>query len=221
MAVLFREVTTTNVNAVPNNQAAIDQLTGEQRGKRKVVSIAEKPKSEKIRVELNVEKWPALWRPASSKNAPTLRTLERELKFSDGNRGTSKLEIGFTHLGTLTTEDQKMFYALIRHWEETGKPSDRPVYFSDRLLARLLKKKGWGSNVIQAITGSLRRLRTTPLRWIKSYHKDDGKDTQYEEETFFSFLDNLKIVTRKQHGHITNQQGYFQFDRNILANLLA
>jgi hypothetical protein len=171
-------------------------------------------------VELNVEKWPAIWRPASSKKAATVRNLEREIELPDGTRGTAKLEIGFTQLGTITTEDQKMFYALIRHWEENGKPSDRPVYFSDRVIARLLKKKGWGSNVITAITSSLRRLKMTPLRWIKSYHRKDSPERQFEEETFFNFLDTLKIVTRKDHGHVTNQQGYFQFDREILANLL-
>jgi hypothetical protein len=194
-----------------------------------VVTAAEKPnpknvdksKPEKLRVELNVEKWPALWRPASSKTTATVRTLERELNLSDGSRGTSKLEIGFTQLGTTTTEDQKMFYALIRNWEENGKPADRPVFFSDRLLARLLKKKGWGTNVIDAITGSLRRLRLTPLRWINSYHKNDGSGKVLEEETLFNFLDTLKIVTRREHGHVTNQQGYYQFDRNILINLLA
>src|SRR5690242_3786390 len=131
-------------------------MSGPQPGrKRKVVSIADKPKPEKIRVELNVEKWPALWRPAKSKGLPKLRTLEREFVTSDGVRGSSKLEVGFTQYGTTTTEDQKMFYALIRQWEDSGKPADRPVFFSDRLLARLLHKKGWGTNVIEAMTASL------------------------------------------------------------------
>jgi hypothetical protein len=180
----------------------------------------QKTRPEKIRVELNVEKWPAIWRPASSNKSPSLRTLERGIALPDGTRGTAKLEVGFTHLGTITTEDQKMFYALIRHWEENGKPADRPVYFSDRVIARLLKKRGWGTNVITAITASLRRLRTTPLRWIKSYHRQESPDREMEEETLFNFLDTLKIVTRKEHGHVTNQQGYFQFDREILSNLL-
>src|SRR5204863_4846614 len=130
-------------------------------------------------------------------------------------------EIGFTHLGTITTEDQKMFYALIRHWEENGKPADRPVFFSDRLLSRLLRKKGWGTNVIEAITGSLRRLRLTPLRWIKSFHRSDDAGHQYEEEIPFQMLDDLKIVTRKANGHVTNQQGYFQFNHHIETNLHA
>ncbi len=172
-------------------------------------------------MELNVEKWPALWRPASAKTAPAVRLLERELSLPDGTRGTSKLEIGYTQLGTTTTEDQKMFYALIRNWEENGKPADRPVFFSDRLLARLLKKKGWGTNVIEAITASLRRLRLTPLRWINSYHRRDNSGKSVETEIPFQFLSNLKIVTRRQDGHVTNQQGYYEFDPNILQNLLA
>ena len=208
------------MNAVPDNLN--NRPTAISRGaKGKIVSIAEKQKPEKIRVELNVEKWPALWRPAKSKGAPKVRTLEREFSTKEGIRGTSKLEVGFTQYGTITTEDQKMFYALIRQWEESGKPSDRPVYFSDRLLSRLLHKKGWGTNVIEAITSSLRRLRTTPLRWVNSYHRNDRSGKSMEEETIFNFLEQLKIITRKQDGHITNQQGYFQFGRDILQNLLA
>jgi len=208
------------VNAVPDS-SDIRPTTPRRLAKEKVVSIAEKQKPEKIRVELNVEKWPALWRPAKSKGAPSVRTLQREFATKDGLRGTSKLEVGFTQYGTITTEDQKMFYALIRQWEESGKPADRPVYFSDRLLSRLLHKKGWGSNVIEAITSSLRRLRTTPLRWINSYHRNDGSGKSVEEETIFNFLEQLKIITRRTDGHITNQQGYFQFGRDILQNLLA
>lgn len=206
------------MNAAPKNLEATPPATRSQ-GKPKIVSIVEKQKPEKIRVELNVEKWPALWRPAKSKGAPKVRTLTREFNTKEGIRGTSKLEVGFTQFGTITTEDQKMFYALIRQWEESGKPADRPVFFSDRLLARLLHKKGWGTNVIEAITASLRRLRTTPLRWINSYHRNDASGRSVEEETLFNFLEQLKIITRRD-GHVTNQQGYFQFGRDILQNLL-
>jgi len=143
--------------------------------------------------------------------------MEREINFADGTRGVSKLEVGFTQFGTITTEDQRMLYALVKQWEDTGK-SGAQVFFSDRLLARLLKKK-WGTNVIDAITGSLRRLRLTPLRWIKSYHRNDAPGKELEEEVPFTILSDLKIIKRKTDGHVTNQQGYFQFDRNILENL--
>jgi hypothetical protein len=174
---------------------------------------------EKIRVELNIEKWPGIWQPAKGHTKLVARTLERHVASRDG-QATSKLIVGFTDLGTLTTEDQKMFYALIHQWEKAGKPVGRPVYFSDRVLSRVLRK-GWGTNVIDAITGSLRRLRTIPLRWIKSFHKSGEIDNEYEEEIPFQMLDDLKIVTRKSHGHITNQQGYFQFNRHIEANLFG
>src|SRR4051812_45626770 len=97
---------------------------------------------DKIRSELNIEKWPAIWQPAKSKNRPTLRTMEREVIGSDGNRMVSRVEVGFTQLGTLTTEEQKLLYVLIKLWEEAGKP-DLQVFFSTRGLARMLKKKGW------------------------------------------------------------------------------
>jgi hypothetical protein len=113
-----------------------------------------------------------------------------------------------------------MFYTLIKQWEDSGRPSSDVVFFSDRLLSRLLKKK-WGTNVIDAITGSLRRLRLTPLTWKRSYHRSDTPKTELEEEIPLTLLSDLRIIRRKVDGHVTNQQGYFQFDRNVLRNLLA
>ena len=167
-----------------------------------------------------MEKWPAMWQPAKSQNKPSVRVLERQVQTEDGNTTVSQLEVGFTQHGTLTTEDQKMFYALIKQWEDNGRPDNDVVFFSDRLLSRLLKKK-WGSNVIDAITGSLRRLRLTPLTWKHSYHRSDTAKTEVEEEIPLTLLSDLRIIKRKVDGHVTNQQGYFQFDRNVLRNLLS
>src|SRR2546426_11276069 len=72
-----------------------------------------------------------------------------------GSRVVSRVEVGYTQLGTLTTEEQKLLYVLIKLWEDDGKP-DVQVYFSTRGLARMLKKKGWGTNVIDSVTKSLR-----------------------------------------------------------------
>jgi hypothetical protein len=209
----------TETQSAPGGAPDQNQTTQRPAKRRKLAAAEREP--EKIRVELNIEKWPGIWQPAKAHTKVALRTLERHVELRNGDRATSKLLIGFTELGTLTTEDQKTFYALIHQWENSGKPVGRPVYFSDRLLSRLLKKKGWGTNVIQSITGSLRRLRTTPLRWIKSFHKNDSVGQEYEEEIPFQLLDDLKIVTRRSHGHVTNQQGYFQFNRHIETNLQA
>ncbi len=186
-----------------------------------MVSIIDRQEPEKVRVELNIEKWPAIWQPAKAHTRNVLRSFEREVKLQDGTKQKAKLLVGFTELGTVTTEDQKMFYALIKRWEDSGKPAGKPVYFSDRLLAKILRKKGWGTNVIEAMTGSLRKLRLTPLRWVRSFHRNDGSGKEYESEVPFQILNDLKIITRREDGHVTNQQGYFQFDKNIEVNLLA
>src|ERR1700730_15251054 len=78
--------------------------------------------AEKIRSELNIEKWPAIWQPAKSKNKPALRTMEGEGTGEDGNRTASGGGVGYTQLGTLTTEEQKLLYVLIKLWEDADKP---------------------------------------------------------------------------------------------------
>lgn len=170
-------------------------------------------------MELNIARWPAMWQPSKSKTKAAVRTFSREMTFADGSRGTAQLEVGYTQFGTITTEDHRMLSVLVKQWEDLGKPAEQ-IFFSDRLLARLLKKS-WGTNVIEAVTGSLRRLRLTPLRWIKSYHRSEMPGKSVEEEVPFTLLSDLKIIKRKTDGHVTNQQGYFQFDRNVLENLLA
>ena len=179
-------------------------------------------KPTKIRTELNIEKWPAIWNPAHSKTRSKSdvkpRTLERETTTTDGNKSVSKVMINpIPHLGDLTTEDQRTLYALIKHWEDQGK-KDHETMFSIRQVAKLLNKS-WGTNVIDSVTGSLERLRGTLLIWTRSYR---GKDQRIEDQetVYVNILSKLKIIRRKVDGHITTEAGYFQFDDNILKNLL-
>jgi hypothetical protein len=173
---------------------------------------------EKIRSELNIEKWPAIWQPSKSKNKSTLRVMEREGLASDGSRVVSRVEVGYTQLGTLSTEEQKTLYVLIKLWEEGGKP-DTQVFFSSRGLARLLKKKGWGTNVIQAITKSLRKLRTIPIEWINSYFDKTENGAVVVDRRPFTILGDLRIVERRQDGAVNSSLGYFKFDDHVLTNL--
>jgi hypothetical protein len=173
---------------------------------------------EKIRSELNVEKWPAIWQPAKSKNKPALRVMEREVTAADGSRVVSRVEVGYTQLGTLTTEEQKTLYVLIKLWEDSGKP-DAQVFFSSRGLARMLKKKGWGTNVIQAITKSLRKLRTIPIEWINSYYDKTDHGAVVVDRRPFTLLGELRVVERRQDGAVNSSQGYFKFDDHVLTNL--
>ena len=174
---------------------------------------------EKIRSELNIEKWPAIWQPAKSKNKPALRSMEREVTAEDGSRMVSRVEVGYTQLGTLSTEEQKLLYVLIKLWEDAGKP-DVQVFFSTRGLARMLKKNGWGTNVIHSITKSLRKLRTIPIEWINSYFDRTETGAVVVDRRPFSILGDLRIVERRQDGAVNTSLGYFKFDDHILSNLL-
>jgi len=187
----------------------------------KVIPFPKKPSKiapERIRPELNLEKW-AIWQPSKSKNRPVERRLRREVTLADGKRVIAEVEVGYTNKGMLTTEDQKTYYALIKHWEGTGKLEDRPIFFSLKHLAKLLEKK-WGSNVIEALTQSLTRLRITPLIWTNSYQDSQTHKTVEVIEPF-NILSDLKIVRSRTDGHITKQAGYFRFNDYIIKNLHA
>ena len=51
---------------------------------------------EKIRPDLNIEKW-TIWQPANSRNAPSVRVFEREITLDDGSKLSAEVEIGYTH----------------------------------------------------------------------------------------------------------------------------
>jgi len=205
-----------------NEQAPIE---AELRLLKKRPAASDKPaRLERIRTELNIEKWPAIWNPTHSKiharRTAVSRTMEREITNEDGTTSVSKVTINpIAQLGDLTTEDQRTLYALIHHWEDRGKAATETP-FSVRQLARLLHKKGWGTNVIDAVTGSLERLRGTMLVWTRSYRTKDRR-TEDQETVYINILSKLKIVRRKVDGHVTTEAGYFQFDDQILKNLLS
>ena len=170
-----------------------------------------------MRAELNIEKWPAIWQVSKTRNSRELRVMEREIETGDGQRVRSRVEVGFTHLGTLTTEEQKLLYVLYKLWEESGKP-DAQIFFSSRALARQLRK-GWGTNVIESMTKSLRRLRTVPIEWINSYFDKTSEGVEMVERRPFTILNELRMVERKQDGTVNAALGYFKFDDSILSNL--
>jgi len=172
---------------------------------------------EKIRPELNLEKW-SVWQPSKSKNPPKERIVEREITLPGGNKLTATVEIGFTQRGELTTEDQRTYYALVKQWEESGRP-DHYTFFSLRHLSRTLRKK-WGTNVITSLTESLIRLRTTTFIWKNSYH-DAATGEAIRILDTFNILSDLRIIRREQDGVVNKEVGYFKFHDFTLKNLLA
>jgi hypothetical protein len=169
-----------------------------------------------IRADLNLEKWP-LWQPAKAVHKRT-RVLRRDLTTAQGATVTAEVTIGCVdRIGTLTTEDQKTCYALIKLWEDQGKPDDVTV-FSLRRLARILTKH-WGTNVISALTRSLTRLRVVPLLLQHAYYDSTTGET-YEALDTFTILTDLKIRTTAKDGHARRAAGYFRFNDYTLASLV-
>ena len=169
-----------------------------------------------IRPDLNLEKW-SLWQPAKSHDKMRSKILRREIELLDGTTIMATVEVGFTQKGVLTTEDQKVLYALIKIWEEEGKPNEL-TYYSIRRLAKILNKR-WGTNVIESTTQSLVRLRVTPFVWTHSYY-DSTKKENVESLDTFNILSDLKIIKRSRNRTESQAFGFFRFDEFILRNLL-
>ena len=69
---------------------------------------------ERIRSELNVEKW-SIWQPANARSGLLKeRAFEREIELPSGNRVTAKLTVSPTTKGNPTTKDQRVYYALVK-----------------------------------------------------------------------------------------------------------
>lgn len=169
----------------------------------------------KVRAELNLEQW-SIWLPSNSNREAKPRVLRREIVTPAGDKVTAEVEITASRKGTLTTEDQKTYYALIEHHQANRRP-DNIAYFSMRGLAKSLAKK-WGSRTIETLTDSLTRLRANTIVWRNSYHDSETGKT-HETLDFFNIVTDLKIVTTKQGGHTTRAEGYFKINDAILANL--
>lgn len=172
---------------------------------------------EKIRPELNIEKW-SIWQPTNSRAAPRARKLEREFALPDGRTIVAKVEVVPTTRGNLTTEDQRVYYALVRLWEERGR-STSFTPFSLQRLAKILRRK-WGKKTREALVESLMRLRGTLFIWEKAYVDGPGGTTLGLLDTF-NILSDLKIARRGDDAHVTTEAGYFRFHEAILKNLLA
>lgn len=172
---------------------------------------------QKIRSELNIEKW-SIWQPSQSRGKLEARTIVREITLPDGNKVNAKVEIGFTHKGGLTTLDQKVFYALIKIWEEKGK-SETYTYISLKKLAKTLNIS-WGSGAIKNLSNSIERLRITPFLWEHSYFNAETKETIETMEDPFTILVERKLVKSNKDGHVTREEGYFKFHPLIATNLL-
>ena len=174
-----------------------------------------------IRPELNLEKWP-LWIPAHSGLSARVRKLHQQ-------EGTLFLTCGTSREGEAlslpTTEDQKLYYGLVRLWEAEGRPEKEMVSFSMRQLADTIRKP-WSTKTYQALQGGLERLIKTGLEWTDSYVDSEKKEGEEKPEatyksTTFQILSEKTLVEVARDGRVTKAGCQFQFHPRILQNLLS
>lgn len=173
--------------------------------------------NEIVYAEMNLEKWP-IWEPSSTQKIFQSRIFERERILPNGNRIAGRVEIGFTQHGCLSTRDQKVYYILLKMWDDMGR-LDTPVFFSLQKIARLLGEE-WGSKARRAISDSLLRLRGVLFVWENSYF-DKATGEHLELLDTFNILSELTIARRSDKVHATNAMCEFRFHAQLLKSLHA
>lgn len=171
---------------------------------------------EKLRrasVEQTLDTWP-IYSPADSRAKSRTRTLTREITEPDGTKSIATVEIGFSHLGMLTTEDQKLLYALFWLWAESGRPDDLEI--SLRQICRALKRP-WGQPQRHRIIAGLRRLASTPMTWTRAFF-DSRKREPVRHLKEFRIIAELEI-TERGPGNRSTTSCKLRFHDLVLANL--
>ena len=170
-----------------------------------------------IRSELNIEKF-MFWVTANS-NKQSHR-VERTLTDADGNKRTVAVTVGLLNgkeIGVLRTFDLKVFYVLLRHWQELDKPSDGPVPFVIHDLAHRLNLS-WSGRTSAMLKASLERLRFIPLKWENSYFSKDSDVTETVLNGF-TILSHLTLHERTKGQGAPTTKCAFQFDDRIVKNI--
>lgn len=175
-----------------------------------------------VKQELNLEQW-ALWKPShATRRKKTLepRILIREEFQPDGTKLTKSVEIAHTYKGTLTTKDQKVLLALVKIWEDAGRPLTF-VFLSRYRLCQILGLK-WGTSANTSLEESLDRLAGVTLTFKQSFTDASGET---EEKLSFHILNELKLVTRRGKDKdgktvIKSEKGYFEFHHRIIGNII-
>ncbi|MDW7988378.1 MAG: hypothetical protein RMJ65_06740 [candidate division WOR-3 bacterium] len=175
-----------------------------------------------VRSELNLEQ-------KSIFTVSTYQGLSRELTFKEklptGEEIEQKVIIGKTvdglETGVLTTNDFKVYLALLELWQKAGRPINEPVNFTILRLMKILKLTDSGSEYEQ-IKKWLLHLRQIPIMFQNSFFmKETGSYRTIEPFTVLSYL---KIYEReystKTGKEKTRGYGAFKFADEILKSLV-
>jgi hypothetical protein len=180
-----------------------------------VKALSESPNI--IRSELNIEKFP-LFTTSQFKGKSREYTREERTSLGEIQKRTVVIgKIAGNEIGILRILDLKCFYALVKMWEEAGKPYDENVSFSCHRIAKILGKS-WSGRSYSQIKGSLERLRKIPIDWIRAFKNKGSDDTLKVLETF-TILEDLKLVEREKGEVVVEAFSSFRFNKHLLSNL--
>lgn len=177
-----------------------------------------------VKPELNLERWGGLFVPSQARGRHNVvRTLTRETKLANGNIIIDSVVIDYCSLGTLTTKDQRVLYALLHLWYEKGCPLNR-CHFSAYRLMQILKMNmaNYGSHDVESVLDSLRRLRGVLLTFKQCFYDAETKDV-YKDEEPINILSEIRTRQRQNNSDDNNNiyvEGYFFFHPRILKNLV-
>jgi len=179
----------------------------------------EKKKNEIIRSELNIEKWPIF---TTSTFKGKSKELTRTIKLANGDIETRKVVIGRinnTEVGVFRTFDLKGFWALLKIWENQGRPAQKNVTFNFKQIAEILELS-WGGKTFNEIKAMMMRLRKIPIDWTNSFYNREKQENERLIESF-TILSDLRIFERgKSDGQMSFSFSSFAFDKRLVANLL-
>jgi hypothetical protein len=126
-------------------------------------------------------------------------------------------KIAENEVGILRILDLKCYYALVKIWEEAGRPDHESVKFSIHSIAKILGKS-WSGRSYAQIKSSLERLRKIPIDWIRAFKNKESEDTINVLETF-TILDDLKLIERREGKKVKDAVSAFRFNAHLIANL--
>lgn len=171
--------------------------------------------SEMVRSDLNIEKNPSIFALAKGRGKLKAKFIKWKRKINDVEIECEIVISPSLEHGTLTTEDQKVIYGLIKLWEKKDRPEE--LVFSLRELAEELRMY-WSAWTYKVLKRSLLRLRFSAFTWSKSYF--DGVTMEYYDELdSFTILAELKIAKNGKGKHVTHQACKIKFYPLIDKNL--
>ena len=151
-----------------------------------------------VRSELNLERWPGIWQASNMRSDfNSIRKIEKKIMIGGRTVLASVTVESSPSRGTLNTEDQKTFYALLALWEKKGRPDE--VSFTIRGILKEMGRQ-YGKNTREGIIDSLKRLKSVDITWENSFF-DKVSNKTMKELAMFNVLSYLKISSEESHGH--------------------